>query len=90
MQLSGVATTFSYTPASGVWLCITSMGGYELTLMLSAQSDPKVYNWLRLNAETGTSNNNAPLKKIFGNGTGVFGSGSHMNDYGITLSGIEI
>ncbi len=90
-QLSGVASTFSYTPAAGVWLCVTGVGGYAQTLYLGAVSSPYIYGYMRAMQEGASGdNNNIALKKIIGNGTGVFGSGSNITNYGIALGGIEI
>ncbi len=89
-QNSGVGSTFSYTPAVGVYLCITSAGGYQNTLHLVSATSPNVYNWLRLGVESLEGGNNLAYKKIFGNGIGVFGSSGNINLYGVGLSGIEL
>lgn len=86
-QNSGVGSTFSYTPAVGVYLCITSVGGYQNTLHLVSATSPYVYNWLRLGVDL---DNNLAYKKIFGNGIGIFGSSGNILTYGLALSGIEL
>lgn len=90
IQNSGVATTWSYTPAVGVYLCITSVGGYQNTLHLVSATSPNVYNWIRIGNETIDNGNNLAYKKIFGNGIGIFGSSGNILTYGICISGIEL
>ena len=90
-QLSGVGSTFSYTPAAGVYLCVTGIGGYAQTLYLGAVSSPYIYGYMRAMQEGASGdNNNISLKKIIGNGVGVFGSGANINNYGIALGGVEL
>jgi hypothetical protein len=88
-HLSGSGTTFSYTPAAGVWLCITSVQGYIYTVMLAQVSpNPYIYGYIESYANNET--NNKPFKKIFGDGTGIYVDAATLNTHGCGFSGIEL
>tara|TARA_R110000822_G_scaffold295254_1_gene417440 strand:+ start:2020 stop:2313 length:294 start_codon:yes stop_codon:yes gene_type:complete len=87
-HFSGSGTTFSYTPAASVWLCITSVQGYIYTVMLNGTGTPYIYGFIESHANNETNNN--PLKKIFGDGTGIYIDHASLNTNGAGFSGIEL
>ena len=89
-QLSGVASTFSYTTAAGVNLAITGRCGYgqQLTLNGTLGVAPHVYGFL--GASTDTNEDSYSIKSILTENQTISGSGANINSYGIAFYGIEL
>jgi len=88
VQEAGVAATFSYTAAAGVYFVVTSTGGDGIyvhygTFVTSASGVYGIMYALGLD-------NDSPRKVVFGDGTVITASAALLDQYGIYLAGVEI